>query len=388
MNRQRLFQDVGVGLFVLLALGIAVVGIMAIGKESRLFSPKVEYRTAFSNTTGLAPGSPVKLSGVQVGAVLKIEFPEDLARSEIIVFISVDKSFQNRIRADSRALLRPLSYLSIEKYIEVTVGGPGADPIEEGGFITPDVTELARLQEAGENIAENIQAITASMKALLDAVTEGSGLISELFYNEDFGKEIRDNLKEVSASTVRITRALEQQEGLLGKLLFDKEFADHQTEALASASARMDEILASIQAGEGAIGDLFSSEGKSQAALDEFSGVVASLREVTDSLNQEKGLLGKLLVDENYAKEVLESIQRITANMESITEKIDRGQGSVGLLLNSPEVYEGLEDVVAGIRDSKLIRSLIRKYGKKGAKQRIEKVLQDLEEQEEEGNQE
>ena len=55
---------------------------------------------------------------------------------------------------------------------------------------------------------------------------------------------------------------------------------------------------------------------------------------------------------------------------KSIMRKIDEGEGSLGGIVNDPEVYEGLKDVIAGIRKSKIGKAAIRHYGKKGAKRR------------------
>jgi phospholipid/cholesterol/gamma-HCH transport system substrate-binding protein len=377
-------RQFGVGLFVLVALAVGALGILAIGKESRLFSPKVEYSTAFSNITGLTEGAPVRLSGVQVGTVKSIEFSEDLSRTEILIVLSVDRSFRDRIRSDSRALLRPLSYLSIEKYIEITTGSPANVRIEPGGFIPPDITEFERLQAAGQNIAENLQEITASMRGLMTAITEGEGLVSELFYDEDFGRETRDNIQEITDSVRRITTRIEAQEGLLGRLLFDEKFSARQLETIDRATAQLNAILDSIESGDGALGDLLSDDGQAMGAIAGFSEMVTNLREVSESFQGTEGVLGGLLNDEEYGEQVLEKIRNIAANLESISEKLDRGEGTLGLMINDPDVYLGLEDVVGGIRESRVLRALIKKYGKKGAQERVESALEEIERRERE----
>ena len=59
-------REASVGLLIFAAGLVLMFGILAVGKESRLFSRKVEYWTSFPNVSGLAEGSPVKLVGVQV----------------------------------------------------------------------------------------------------------------------------------------------------------------------------------------------------------------------------------------------------------------------------------------------------------------------------------
>jgi hypothetical protein len=55
----------------------------------------------------------------------------------------------------------------------------------------------------------------------------------------------------------------------------------------------------------------------------------------------------------------------------SITGKIDRGEGSVGAFVNDPAVYDGLRDVVTGLQDSRFLKWMVRRYGRKGAEARL-----------------
>ena len=51
-------REASVGLLIFAAGLVLMVGIMAVGKESRLFARKVEYWASFPNVSGLAEGSP------------------------------------------------------------------------------------------------------------------------------------------------------------------------------------------------------------------------------------------------------------------------------------------------------------------------------------------
>jgi hypothetical protein len=51
---------------------------------------------------------------------------------------------------------------------------------------------------------------------------------------------------------------------------------------------------------------------------------------------------------------------------------VDSGKGTLGGIINDPEVYEGLKDVVGGLQKSRVGKGLIRHYGKKGAKEKGE----------------
>jgi ABC-type transporter Mla subunit MlaD len=94
-------REASVG-FTLFAAGLVLmIGILAVGKESRLFSRKVEYWSSFPNVSGLAEGSPVKLVGVQVGTVSGVEFPSSLQERDIRVTLSVDRAYASRTSSPS-----------------------------------------------------------------------------------------------------------------------------------------------------------------------------------------------------------------------------------------------------------------------------------------------
>ena len=68
MNSSR-STDFKVGVFVSLSLLVGSMLIFALGNRSSMFAPRVSYRVRFEDVSGLRPGSPVRLSGIEVGTV-------------------------------------------------------------------------------------------------------------------------------------------------------------------------------------------------------------------------------------------------------------------------------------------------------------------------------
>jgi hypothetical protein len=84
-------------------------------------------------------------------------------------------------------------------------------------------------------------------------------------------------------------------------------------------------------------------------------------------LESEDGLIGKLS-DPEYAERVSADLEGLLRNLREISDKINRGEGTLGALVNSRTVYEGMEEIVAGVNDSGFARWLMRRYQKKGIK--------------------
>src|SRR5512139_634565 len=94
-NRSR---DVLVGGFTVLALVVFALAVMAVGGETRLFSKKASYRALLQSSDGLVIGSPVKMSGVQVGTVTEVRLSRDPSSAGIEVTLGVQRAYQARVR--------------------------------------------------------------------------------------------------------------------------------------------------------------------------------------------------------------------------------------------------------------------------------------------------
>ena len=86
----------------------------------------------------------------------------------------------------------------------------------------------------------------------------------------------------------------------------------------------------------------------------------------------EATFIGRLMHDESYADALLQKINSAATHADSILRKVDSGKGTLGGIINDPEVYQGLKDVVSGIQQSRVGKGIVRHYGKKGAKERAE----------------
>src|SRR5207247_4842313 len=85
-----------------------------------------------------------------------------------------------------------------------------------------------------------------------------------------------------------------------------------------------------------------------------------------------RGLIGRPAYDESDGGVLLQKINNAATHGDSILRKVDSGKGTLGGIINDPEVYQGLKDVVSGIQQSRVGKGIVRHYGKKGAKERAE----------------
>src|SRR5881394_2250271 len=109
-----------VGIIVFAALVLFAGFLMVIGGKTGFFLARTSYFTRFPNSQGLMEGNQVRLAGVTVGAVRKIEVPRQPGQDLTISF-DIEKRYQHMVKTDSRVEIKTIGLLG-DKYLEVTPG--------------------------------------------------------------------------------------------------------------------------------------------------------------------------------------------------------------------------------------------------------------------------
>jgi phospholipid/cholesterol/gamma-HCH transport system substrate-binding protein len=379
-----------VGLVILAAFAVLAAGIFLIGEKNNLFSRKNRYFIQFGSVSGLKPGSPVQLNGVDVGTVHKVVLPQTPTEEHIQVWIVVDDQYAERIRGPvgpevtvapgaSQARIKTLGLLG-DKYIDLSTGAPRYPVIpNEGEIPAAQPTNVDALLASGEDVMDNVVEISASLSTILGRMERGEGLLGELTTDTESGRRLRGSLLGTSESLQRIANKIESGEGPLGRLLNDRAMADK----LAGSLDRLDAILAQAQNGPGLAPALLNDPGMKETFTDtlaQLNQVARDLQGVTADLETSEALLPRLLNDEEYGREVTGKIQEVVDRLNEISLKLSRGEGTVPKLLNDPQIYDAVNDVIIGVNESRLLRWLIRNRQKKGIEKRYKDTRKEMEE--------
>jgi phospholipid/cholesterol/gamma-HCH transport system substrate-binding protein len=353
-----------VGVVVSLAIIVVAVAVMTVGDESQIFATKTRYHVVFPSADGLRVGSPVRMAGVLVGSVQEITLPTDPEAEGIEVVLGINSIYVERVRENSISSLRYLQLLSGEKFVDLTPGDPSFPPVAAGASIP--TRAQAELLEQGADIAEKVDALTASLQEILGPLERGEGLLGRMIHDPEFGTRAVESLTDSFRDLEVITGQIRSGEGFVGRLLFDDEFAA-RLDDLGASMKLLSATLESLGNKEGAVGAMLEEGGAGEQAIEEIRDAAASLKRTSMKLESEDGLIGKLS-DPEYAARVTDDLEGLLRNLREITDKINRGEGTVGALINSRTVYEGMEEIVAGVNDSGFARWLMRRYQKKGIK--------------------
>jgi phospholipid/cholesterol/gamma-HCH transport system substrate-binding protein len=230
--------------------GLALVGVAVavyILSQQDLRFPLVEptpkrIQIELANAQAVQPGQgqTVRVAGIEVGRIADVEVEDGVA----VVTAEVEPEYDNLIRRDATALLRPKTALK-DMFVEVDPGR--GSPVPDGGRITvantlPDI-----------NPDEIYAALDADTRPYLKLLVAGAG--KGLDERGDDLREVFRRLEPIHRDLARVTRATARRRTALKRLIHDyglliSEVGDHPRELrrLVTASRSVFDSLANQEA--------------------------------------------------------------------------------------------------------------------------------------------
>jgi phospholipid/cholesterol/gamma-HCH transport system substrate-binding protein len=268
-----------------------------------------------------------------------------------------------------------------DKFIELGSGSPAYPVIPSGGPIpAAQPTNVDALIASGEDVMDNVVQISHSLNSILDRMERGEGILGQLTKDTPQSQKLQHSLVATSESLERIASTIEHGEGPLPRLLNDRALADQ----LARSLDRFEGLLAQAQNGPGLLPGLLNDptiRTRFDETLASLNDVGKDLQKFTADLETSEALLPRLVKDEEYGREVAEQVRQFVQRLNEISQKVSEGEGSASKLINDPQIYDAVNDVIIGVNESRLLRWLIRNRQKKGIEKRYEDTKKAIEEQ-------
>lgn len=358
-----------VGLVVLLSIGFLTymtftVGGYRFGKEEGY-----QIYAVFDSVAGVDLKTPVKIAGVSVGVVERIDLSDTKARLTLRIRPEV------KIRKGAQTLIRSAGLLG-EKYIEI---------------INPEGEQTGTLSdspEQNESLPASKPSSWLAPKGLMkDMSTWLEGLGPELAYAADSPASGPANEAAAQEPTAKDTFVKEgeviQQKGKsadmdqlisqLNAISEDLKAVSHTLkEALGTKEGEhsLKEIIQNIQDLTNNLNTVVKENRgnltKTVANLEEFSRflkdsgprLLESLNQITEKVEKGEGTLGKLVQDE----ELYNRLNGTLADVKQVTEKIRKGEGTVGKLIFQEEAYNNLNSTLKSLGSTLNRLSLLRVF--------------------------
>jgi len=295
------WDQLRVGLVILVALGIIGVAIYKLGQSANLFTKRYELIAYVADANGLREGGSVMVAGQLAGTVKKIEFlpvDNDTTRNLRLV-LAVDGNVQEQIRRNSRGKLRTMGLLG-DKVFDITPGTPKYAILQPGDTITiePSLDYEAVIAKASGAV-DDMVGLTRDLRSITGGIVAGRGTVGQLMTN----------------------RALYDQ--LNGTL------------------ARANVMLAQFQNPNGTMGRLLNDP----TLYNKLSSVIGSTDSLIMTLNSSKGTAGLLLRDTTLYSNMV----GITHGADSLMKTLTGGQGTASKLLTDQTLYDQLNKLVADL---------------------------------------
>ena len=295
------WDQLRVGLVILLAVAVLGVAVYKLGESANLFSKRYELIAYLPDANGLRVGGSVMVAGQLAGTVEKIDFlavDADTTRN-LKLTLKIDETVRDQIRRDSKGKLRTLGLLG-DKVFDITPGTPKARPLAAGDTVT---------------VASSLDYEAVLAQASL-AVTDMVSLT----------KDLRT-----------ITGGIVRGEGTVGQLVTNRALYDQ----LNSTLTRANSMLATFQNPNGTVGRMLNDP----ALYNRLVGVISSTDSLVVSLSSGKGTAGLLLRDSTLYRNLV----GITKGADSLMKSIAGGQGTAGKLLTDQTLYDQLNKLVTDL---------------------------------------
>lgn len=322
-TRSLAWSELKIGALTIVAIVIAAVLVFSLTGSKGFAWQRYSLKTTFPNVAGLAPGSPVRVAGVEVGSVTAIDFAGEL----VDVTFTIKKDLRNRITDKSIARLGSVSLLG-ESAVDITPSSSGT-AIPEWGYVSQG-RAAAALSDMTDQAAQGITEITG----LVHDIRGGRGTVGKLMTDEQLYTE----LQRFVGTANGLTDGLKQGRGSLGKLLNDPATAN----ALEASLKNVEALTRSLNAGEGSLGKLLKDDALSRS----LTSATTSLESLMTKLNSNEGTAGKLIND----PALFNQLNAVTGHLDEVLARLNDGEGTAGQLLKDKQLYENMNGAIVDLR--------------------------------------
>jgi len=348
-QKQLKWSELRVGITVILASVVLGLLLLLMSGTTGLFTRKITLKSYFDNAGGLREGAPVRLSGVDIGNVVKIRIipDKDKQLTPVEVTMKVSTQYLFNLRRDSFTSIDTAGVLG-ESYLDIE-SSQAIGPVAQNGDtlptrIHPDFNEVVR---SSQSTLQNMDALLKRADRILAFAESGKGSLGKLIYDPTLYDRFSGTVSEFKGVVDQIARG----EGSLGQLIGN----DEAYNKVVAILDKLNGIADDLQQGKGSAGKLL----KDPALYNNANETIANARKLTEDINAGKGTLGKLTKDEELARKLDNTITKLS----SLATNLEAGQGTVGKLFKDESLYNNADKMLVESRDLvKAIRENPKKY--------------------------
>lgn len=312
------------GMFVALAVVAGVVIIEMLGGPEH-FMRGYRLYGLFNNVQDLKVGDRVKMAGVEVGRVEKIDLDKEKAK------VTMKMRKDAAVKTDSIATVKYTGLMG-QYFISIDFGTDKASLAQDGTELnTAEQPDLSAIMGKLDSVATGVENMTKSF----------TGLNLDKFLGPfvDFMNDNRVPLTTTISNIDSVTSEISQGKGTVGKLIYDPQLYDSALTTVTnlqstitdvqSTFAGVKTIVNQVNAGQGTAGKFV----KDDKLYNDTTAAMTNLKEILQKINQGQGSIGKLVNDQSFYNNAKLTLQKVDKSMEGLE---DQGPLSVlGIAVNS-----------------------------------------------------
>ncbi|PHI21176.1 hypothetical protein CEQ90_03915 [Lewinellaceae bacterium SD302] len=307
-------NEVKVGILVIVAVALSFWGYKFI-QGKNLLSGANTYYALYGAVDGLSVGSPLRISGVNIGSVSSIELDQQTRLVKVIM--EVNEGYN--IPPNSIAYIASDGLLGGMK-IDVVYDKPcladGSDCLKSGSQI--EGRERGMLSSFLGTDPENP---TEDLTRSLDSV---AGNLNDKFFGEDSDHPIARSSQDLATTMKNLAATTAQLQNLMAT----------NNRFITSTMRNLSELTNGLAERQEALGGIIDN-------TEQFTGTLSEI-EVQQTLDQVNAALKSL-------SNTLEQADGAVGGFNGIVANLNDGKGTIGKLLNDEEIYLRLDNASRSI---------------------------------------
>jgi phospholipid/cholesterol/gamma-HCH transport system substrate-binding protein len=340
-RRRRPRSPFAVGVIALVVIGILVF--LGFTKDIPFTRP-YEVKAVFQSANGLRPDSPVRIAGVEVGKVKRVDAYE--GTDDALVTMAIDRSGLP-LHRDATAKIRPRIFLEGNFFVDLRPGTPSSPELDDGDTIrvtqtsTPvqlDQVLTALQSDTRQDLRDVLEGLGTALRSQPSAADDrqadpsARGQTAAESFNDAY-----DDIGPAERSQAQVNEALLGIE------------PERDLARLIEGTAR---TAAGLVRNETQLKDLVSSFNATMAALaSEDTNLRTSIRELAPTLENANAALASLNAafppTRAFAREILPGVRETPATIAASFPWIDQARA----LISRPELRGLAEDLSPTTRD-------------------------------------
>ena len=317
-----------VGILVVFAILMAVVALVFVGRGQKWFAKRSPYKVVFSKVQGLKPGTPVTISGMEVGNVKSLRLDP---QSKVELMIGVLQRYQGYIREDSQAAIAMA--LIGGKTIEITVGSPEKPLLPPGSTIPSlepkEITDLLKEVDL-KGYLKKIDDVLDNLKSITHKLDDPNGSLFKTLGNLEFVASQFKNGRGSVGAILQDPKMHEEINAAIAQVRRSLSNAEEITRNAAQVSQKLPPLM----------GEVDRSVKEVPKLMEELKKAIAELPPILEDIRKTTA----------HTPGIAENVKGITADVKKASPQIPE------LMTTTQETTEDTDKLIRGLQKHWLLR--------------------------------